>query len=900
MYMKILNFKAFSIIAASLVSIPALFAQTYYWSDGSFNKAVFYPNVDGSGEAIIPNWTDGTTIIDKAAIATGASQYAFYVQNINIAEWNDTTANSAQWHMYFSSSNGSLTMKSMAKTSDGVLKIRTSTSSTGAVLNVTDSMNLSAGDLRIGTSENFIATAGWALSDVDINTLNLSGTANASFAIANSMSLGSVNMNGGKLWISTGTESTSNITQLALDIGTLTFGDIVSGASLNDITIRSDTATIQNLELGGTATSSLYNYVASGTLNITNMNVDNTFLSGGLLKIDSSDSSSTIKVSKFESSTNAAGGTIRIVSGILEFDNVVHTGAGVSNGEYVFDLLFDGAGTAVLNDITVENYANIGYGKFDGSTSGGQQTTIGGVSLGNVKVNSGGSLWIVTDNLQFDADDSINVSGKDSSMVIMNGSNGTTTSLAGSITLSDGGTLVVRRRSGSPAFNISNVVLNAASAESENGTKFQVSSDSTFTVGSATIDSITLNPYAAENSGQNSVVNLLSSKQEVGSESMYVKSLLLNDYASGKVYIAQNTKIGSIVAKDYASLTFGNTASSQASTITVEGNYENSGQLLYIGTNITLNIKGDFVNTSYMSTLYGLSLNLGSEGSSLDVDGVFVNNGIANLGTSISAGKTANYCFGGISSDYIAGKQETFRIHNTNGGVVNVTLDGDGTYIYGNRIHTFGSASTDMGTSVINFNKIGSGTQYFASKYIYFKGTTTISAGEMYMYAAGANNTLGYGVENIVLSGGKFGACGVMGETGSVDSIGIVKAENFTWSSGAEVAVDFDAAGNCDLILISGSFVKDSSDAADAKYNFVFSGNVTTNTEYKIFSWEDGATVDFSEEDFTYTSDDGIEGTFAIKDNSLYFTATVPEPSTYAAIFGFVALCFAALKRRRK
>ena len=899
--MKISNFKAFSIIAASLVSIPTLFAQTYYWANGSFNQSVFYPNVDATGEAVIPNWTDGTTIIDKAAIATGASQYAFYVQNINIAEWNDTTANSAQWHMYFSSSNGSLTMKSMTKTSDGILKIRTSTGSSGAVLNVNDSMDLSAGSLRIGTDSEFGISDGWAFNTVNINTLNMSGTATATFAVSNLMKVDTVNMNGGKWWVGAGSETTGGVASLILEIGTLNVGTRTQDATLNDLSISSTSAKISNLNITGTSEGRINNYVQvsnDGVLRIENMHVDEGFLSGGKFGLLNGTLQHTINVASFTSNTGvAAGGNIEL-AGNVTFEKSVHTGSGSLLGNYVYDLIFTGGGTAILNDITVEKYAQIGYGKFAANNASQQTTMIGGVSLGKVNVNSGGYLWIVSDNVQFDREDSIIVSGQDSKMVIMNGSNGSSASLLGNISVLDGGSFIVRRRAGSPAFTLGNISITSTSTD-RNATVFQVSSDSTYTVGSASIESITFNPNADGVTGKESYANLYSVKQDVGSESMYVGSVVLNEYASGVISVAQNTKIGSITSAANSVMDFTSSGGS-AYTITVDGDYTNAGQYIILRQNMTLNVKGDFINNSFRTNLYGVDINLANSGTLLDIDGAFVNNGIANLGTSISAGKTANYCFGGIRSDYIVSKQETFRIHNTNGGVVNVTLDGDGTYIYGNRIHTFGSTSTDMGTSVINFNKTGSGTQYFASKYIYFKGTTTISAGEMYMYAAGTNNSHEYGVENIVLSGGKFGACGVMGETGSVGSIGTVKAENFTWSSGAEVAVDFDAEGNCDLILISGSFVKGSSDAADAKYNFVFSGNVVADTEYKIFGWEDGATVDFSEGDFTYTSDDGIEGTFAIKDNSLYFTATVPEPSTYAAIFGFVALCFAALKRRRK
>ncbi len=900
-YMKSLNFNTLSVFTACVLSVSSAFSQTYYWTDGSFNSAVFYPNADGTGDAAIPNWTDGTTVIDKATTASGSGQYAFGVDDINISAWNDTTENTADWHMYFSGSNSVLTMANMTKSSGGILKIRTSTGSSGSVLNVTDSMDLSAGSLRIGTDREFGLTSGWAFNTVDINTLNMSGTATATFAVSKSMTVDTVNMNGGKWWVGKGTETTSgDENTLHLQINNLNIGDRTESAMLNEFSVSANSITVQEFNVTGTTEATINNFVRpenGGVFNIVNMTVDEKFLSGGYLFLSNGTLDNTYKVDSFTSNTGVAAGGEISISGIVDFGKTVHTGAGASLGGYTYDLFFSGNGTAVLNDITVENYAKIGYGKFDGNNTSQQQVTIGGVSLGNVSVNTGGYLWIVTDNVQFDSDSVINVSGVDSNMVIMNGYSGSTTSMLGTIKVSDGGYFTMRRRSGNPFYSFNNVELKSAASDALS-TKFQISSDTTYVVGGASIESLTFNPYAEGDSGKMSYANLFTEKYEVGAESMYVGNVHFNEYAKGAISVAQNTRIGAFSTDAYSSVDLTNSTPEQAFSITVDGDYNNAGSYLILRENLTLNVKGDFVNTSYWNSMYGISCNLASQGALLDVDGAFVNNGVANLGENLSEGKTSNASFGGIRSDYIQNKLETFRIYNSNGGTLNITLDGDGTYIYGNRIHTFGRSSTDMGTSVINFNKTGSGVQYFASNYIYYRGTTTISNGEMYICANGLNNDLNYGVENIVLTGGKFGACGAMGADGSVASIGTVKAENFTWSSGADVAVDFDVNGNCDLILVSGSFLKDSSDADDAKYNFVFSGSVAANTEYKILGWEDVSSVDFTEEDFTYSSSSDIEGSFSIRDNSLYFTTAIPEPSTYAAIFGIAALYFAALRRR--
>ena len=227
-----------------------------------------------------------------------------------------------------------------------------------------------------------------------------------------------------------------------------------------------------------------------------------------------------------------------------------------------------------------------------------------------------------------------------------------------------------------------------------------------------------------------------------------------------------------------------------------------------------------------------------------------------------------------------------------------LAINGDFNAEFSGRLHDFGQM-TDLsdteGRNYLSILKEGSGVQILRGDN-YYRGTTTVNSGTLYMRADGATRTDGYGIGKVILNGGKFGAIGASG------NIGEVRATDLTWSNNSTIAVDFSSDGTCDLISLSGNFLKAEGDASGL-YTFEFNGNFAEGSnEYLIISWGADATVDFSEGDFAYEyngSSDLTNGSFEIRDNGLYFVA-VPEPAEYAALFGALALGFALLRRRRK
>ena len=228
-----------------------------------------------------------------------------------------------------------------------------------------------------------------------------------------------------------------------------------------------------------------------------------------------------------------------------------------------------------------------------------------------------------------------------------------------------------------------------------------------------------------------------------------------------------------------------------------------------------------------------------------------------------------------------------------------LAINGDFNAEFSGRLHDFGQMmdlSDAEGRNYLSILKEGSGVQILRGDN-YYRGTTTVNSGELYMRADGATRTEdGYGIGKVILNGGKFGAIGASG------NIGEVRATDLTWSNNSTIAVDFSSDGTCDLISLSGNFLKAEGDASGL-YTFEFNGNFAEGSnEYLIISWGADATVDFSEGDFAYDyngSSDLTNGSFEIRDNGLYFVA-VPEPAEYAALFGAFALGLALLRRRRK
>jgi len=231
----------------------------------------------------------------------------------------------------------------------------------------------------------------------------------------------------------------------------------------------------------------------------------------------------------------------------------------------------------------------------------------------------------------------------------------------------------------------------------------------------------------------------------------------------------------------------------------------------------------------------------------------------------------------------------------------NVTLafNGTGTSAFTGRIHDFGASVTEVtaGVAEISLVKNGTGTQILSGEN-YYRGSTTVNEGTLYMSADGTTNTLGLGVGAVYLNGGRFGAISQSSD------IGTVKATSLTWSNAAQLDVNVASTSSFDKIILSGDFLKGTiSGEGDFVFNFTFESGVVEDFAITLISWEgvsDFTIADASSFKAQFEGSENYNTVFNVTDNAVTVTfATVPEPAQFAALFGLAALLF-AIRRRRK
>lgn len=205
-------------------------------------------------------------------------------------------------------------------------------------------------------------------------------------------------------------------------------------------------------------------------------------------------------------------------------------------------------------------------------------------------------------------------------------------------------------------------------------------------------------------------------------------------------------------------------------------------------------------------------------------------------------------------------------------------ISGNGLYSYSGIVRDKEISESASKVSVIMNSESGSGTQILGGTNSY-TGDTVVKSGTLLMGSISADSKL-------VLQGGDFGATGA----------NKLSINNVEWSGGG-FAFDLSSENyTLDIGSISGEF------SADMLGDFIFA-NIGGET-YELISLEnansdfaaafDGASALFNE------GGKQFEAIFSATDNSLSVSfSQVPEPATYAAIFGVLSLALAAYKRRK-
>ncbi len=245
--------------------------------------------------------------------------------------------------------------------------------------------------------------------------------------------------------------------------------------------------------------------------------------------------------------------------------------------------------------------------------------------------------------------------------------------------------------------------------------------------------------------------------------------------------------------------------------------------------------------------------------------------------------------------------------------IINVAEDEE--YISVGRVHDMSNGTTltglgTLGGAKLNVTKKGAGAQYLLGNN-HLRGTITVEDGTLYLRAEGGGYTDAsmkniYGVSQIALKGGVLSAHG----SSKTATIATMTATTLTWSSGS-LLVNINGANNDKAILLGANIADPLADGeivlskvAGGVYTFIFDDvNLLEDHAYDLFSWDEKHSTNFGENDFDYEFTSGradLKAVFAMNADGIKVTFTaIPEPATYAAIFGILALGFVAYRRRK-
>jgi fibronectin-binding autotransporter adhesin len=279
-----------------------------------------------------------------------------------------------------------------------------------------------------------------------------------------------------------------------------------------------------------------------------------------------------------------------------------------------------------------------------------------------------------------------------------------------------------------------------------------------------------------------------------------------------------------------------------------------------------------------------------------------------------------------VSAGTSAGTAPLAIITNTNATAATLTL-GDN-----NQTATYAGTIVN-GTGTVAITKIGAGTQTFSGANTY-TGATTISAGTL---ALGTNGTIA-GTSGVNL--GTTGSPGTFDLTlktsgftlngQSLSGVGTVNIGSATLTINNGILAAGNSAG---IVAVTGNLALTgatasafelgtntaTSDQANVSGNLTYGGtlNVTflgsiTPGTYSLFDFagQSGAFTSFSvvgtaltpvsTTGFSGTNIGGFDYSFSYASGDLSIVAAIPEPATYAALFGALALLGTAIRRRSK
>jgi autotransporter-associated beta strand protein len=318
-------------------------------------------------------------------------------------------------------------------------------------------------------------------------------------------------------------------------------------------------------------------------------------------------------------------------------------------------------------------------------------------------------------------------------------------------------------------------------------------------------------------------------------------------------------------------------------------------------------------------------------GLSFTANGSFGISGTSTFNLTIGASGISNTSTSGTKS-IVAGVVLSSNQTFTNNGAL--TISTGGLSINTRTLTYTGTGASGVISGVISGTgallKTGTGTLTLSGTNS-FSGTTTVSGGILKVTGSSAASAVTVNSSGTLRGTGTVGALTVAsgGVLAPGNSPGTLTAGNTTWNGGGTYAWEINDAASpatgggtrYDLLSISGTLTL----AATSENKFtlslvsllanntagdVINFNSAVNSSYTIAT-ATGGIFGFDASAFTINSTDFTNplagGTWSLaltnsnKDLALNFTAAaIPEPSTYAALAGALALALAAWRRRRR
>lgn len=304
--------------------------------------------------------------------------------------------------------------------------------------------------------------------------------------------------------------------------------------------------------------------------------------------------------------------------------------------------------------------------------------------------------------------------------------------------------------------------------------------------------------------------------------------------------------------------------------------------------------------------LNGVSASVGTLASSNGVltasghSGQIVNNATGTTVTLTAGnGNASNTGYSGILADHTSGTG-VLALGKVGAGLLLISVPSyqgpntysGGTTISGGTLLATGSQGLGTGPVTLGFGAtLGIGASAIPSDLVNAIAVNGLLAGTGSTTGAVTLNSGG-----VIAPGGNYSVGTFTAGTG----LATLTAGSITWNGGGKFAFNLstDISANSDHLAITSSFNQGTGGALE--FDFQSGGHAGITYTLLTFSSLTGFTAGDASA-FSYSNlAPALTGNFTLTSTALYFTTAIPEPSTYAAIFGGVTLACAVWYRRRQ